>query len=120
MRKKLRDYEDVRSTFEGEFVRFGIKNGWVGEERTVLLREIKNNKGMVVSDHCWFNLTKGFEKLSLVPGDVVRFDARVKTYERGYKGYRDDVYKPIEIDYKLSHPTKLKKVDRIVKNETAS
>ena len=33
-----------------------------------------------------------------------------KIYEKGYKGYRDDVYKPIELDYKLSHPTKIEKI----------
>ena len=39
--------------------------------------------------------------------DVIAFQARVTAYEKGYKGYRKDVYKPIEIDYRLSNPTKL-------------
>lgn len=110
MRKKLSNIEGVRDTFTGVFERFGIKNGWNGIEKTVLLKDIKNKNGDVVSDHLWFNLTKGFEKLQLKEGDVVQFDARVKEYYKGYKGYRDDIYKPIEKDYKLSHPTKIKKV----------
>lgn len=31
-------------------------------------------------------------------------------YEKGYKGYKDDVYKPVEKDFKLSYPTKIKKI----------
>ena len=34
--------------------------------------------------------------------------ARVTTYEKGYKGYRDDVYdSPVKTDYKLERPTKV-------------
>ena len=64
----------------------------------------------VVTDHLWFNFTKGFSNIEsqLTEGVEVEFTARVKQYTKGYKGYRDDVYKPIEVDYKLSHPTKIK------------
>ena len=41
--------------------------------------------------------------------DIIAFQARVTAYEKGYKGYRKDVYKPIEIDYRLSNPTKISK-----------
>ena len=68
----------------------------------------KKCRNKLVSEHLWFNLIKSFEKLDLRENDIVQFDARVKKYEKGYKGYRDDVYKPIETDYKLSHPTKIK------------
>ncbi|MCL2813861.1 MAG: hypothetical protein FWD23_04600 [Oscillospiraceae bacterium] len=111
MRKQLAEKVEERETFTGIFVRFGIKSGWRGPEKTVLLCEIKNAENKLVADHLWFNLTKSFEKLNLQENDVVQFDARVKEYEKGYKGYRDDVYKPIEIDYKLSHPTKIKIID---------
>ena len=37
--------------------------------------------------------------------------ARVSIYEKGYKGYRNDVFdRPIEKDYRLSRPTKIKKI----------
>jgi len=43
---------------------------------------------------------------------MIQFDARVKSYIKGYRGYRDDIYdKPLSIDYKLSHPTKIKKIE---------
>lgn len=110
MRKELEKIEEIRDVFKGTFERFGTKSGWVGVEKTVLLRDIKDKDGKIICDHLWFNLTKGFEKIQLEKDDIVQFCARVKEYEKGYKGYRDDVYKSIESDYKLSHPTKVTKV----------
>lgn len=111
MRKKLRTYEETRGTFTGTFVREGSKNGYKGPERTLLLKDIKDINGNILCDHLWFNYTKGFDKLGkLAEGEVIQFNARCKEYQKGYKGYRDDVYKPLEWDYKLSHPTKIIKV----------
>jgi hypothetical protein len=119
VRKELEKIDEVRSTFTGTFVRGGIKNGWKGRiDKTVLLKNIRNLSGVLMCDHLWFNLTKQFCALSLVEGDVVQFDARVKEYEKGYKGYRDDVDDaPIETDYKLSHPTKIKKINGEARKE---
>lgn len=113
MRKELEKIEDIRDIFTGTFERFGIKNGWAGQEETVLLKDIKDKNDKIVTNHLWFNLTKGFKKLDLQPGDAIQFCARVKEYEKGYKGYRDDVCKPIEYDYKLSYPTKIKKIEEV-------
>ena len=110
MRKQLANQEGVRETFTGKFVRYGSKNGWHGPDKTVLLSDIKNVEGNIITDHLWFNFTKGFENLKLKENDIVQFDARVKSYVKGYMGYRDDVWKPTMRDYKLSHPTKLKVV----------
>lgn len=111
MRKALAAREDERASFSGTFERFGTKNGWQGrQEKTVLLKDIYAQDGTRVCDHLWFNLTKALALLNLQPGDAVQFDARVKAYEKGYFGRRWDVYKPAEIDYKLSHPTRVRKV----------
>lgn len=110
MRNELRKRNGTRSTFIGKFSRFGWKPGWKTDERTVLLVDIRTPDGDVLCDHLWFNLTKQFDMLSLQAGDVVQFDARIKKYEKGYYGRREDVYVPISIDYKLSHPTKLRKI----------
>ena len=110
MRKELSNLKDIRDTFSGIFVRTGTKSGFKGLEYTVLLKDIKDKSGKIVTDHLWFNLTKGFESLNLSEGEVVEFNARVKKYEKGYFGSRGDVYKPTEIDYKLSHPTKIRRV----------
>lgn len=111
MRKDLTKYTETRGTFTGVFVREGSKNGYKGPEPTILLKDIKNKEGVLLTDHLWFNYTKQFKALGkLNEGDLIQFNARCKEYEKGYKGYRNDVYKPIETDYKLSHPTKIIKL----------
>lgn len=109
MRKTLKAIgNQTRHTFTATFARFGTKNGYMGIEKTVLLQNIKDENGNLISDHLWFNYTTGFAKLRLKEGMHIQFNARVAEYEKGYKGYREDVYVPIEIDYKLSYPTKIK------------
>lgn len=113
MREQLARLGGLRRQFTGTFKRYGTKTGWQGRiEQTVLLVNIKKDgRGVTVADHLWFNNTKGFGALALEPGDVVRFTARVTTYEKGYKGFRDDEnLPPVERDYRLSYPTKFKKV----------
>ncbi len=112
MRNALQQRDGERATFLGTFERMGTKRGWAGDEPTVLLKDIRTPDGTPICDHLWFNRTKAFAALGLVPGDVIQFDARVKEYEKGYKGRREDVYVAIEIDYKLSHPTKVRKVEQ--------
>ncbi len=109
MREKLSRIKGSRGTFSGTFVRFGIKNGFKGPERTVLLKDVKDENGQVVADHLWFNLTKGFKSLNLIEGDEVEFDARAKEYIKGYKGRneRARLEAPLEIDYLLSYPTRV-------------
>lgn len=110
MRKELKKIgSEKRHEFTAKFERFGSKNGWRGPEKTVLIVHVKDDQGKIVSDHLWFNFTKGFEKLNLVPGDIIQFSARVSEYEKGYKGY--GIFSETEFDYKLSYPTKIKKIN---------
>lgn len=119
MRKALRNIGcDERHTFTAEFSRYGIKNGWAGDVPTVLLKDIRLGD-KIVCDHLWFTCGKQFDALGLECGDIVQFDARVDSYWKGYMGYRDDVYdKPVEKDWKLSFPTKIKKMGRNENPET--
>jgi hypothetical protein len=119
MRKKLSELENQRKKFIGTFERFGFKRAYRGPDlQTVLLKNIKDENGNYLTDHIWFNLTKGFEKLMLKKGDVVSFEARVKGYVKGYMGYRDDVYgKPIEYDYRLDRPTKVVKIAKAASSQ---
>ena len=104
MREELRTIGSKgRHVFTATFVIFGFRND-----------------SKIVSDHLWFDLTKGFSGANLSPGDVVEFCARVSAYEKGYKGHKDDVLnRPIERDYRLSRPTKIKKIGKklILKDE---
>ena len=114
MRKKLERIENIRATFTGIFVREGTKNSFGYPKPTLFLKDIKDCHNKIVTDHLWFNLTKGFAALHLVHGNTVQFDARVKPYIKGYQGNREDIdifESPVEIDFKLSHPTRLLKIN---------
>jgi len=109
MRKNLEQINGDRKGFIGVFERYGTKTNFKGFlERTILLKEVSDGKN-VVTDHIWFTMTKGFEALGdLNNGDKVEFCARVKEYVKGYVNRRDYV-DDREIDYRLSHPTKVQK-----------
>lgn len=81
---------------------------------TILLKDIVDVVSQkLVTDHIWFVLGKRFEKLDLKEGDIIRFDARVTDYIKGYRGHRyeeDYDCKPVERDFRLSFPTKFVKV----------
>lgn len=108
MRKELKKQLGKRGSYTGTVSRFGTKTNWNGlPEPTVLLVDVKDSTGKIVCDHLWFKVGKRIQSLSLNIGNVVSFEARVTEYEKGYKGYRDDVYSEVSIDYRLSNPTKL-------------
>lgn len=113
MRKELKIIGSRdRHVFTATFIRFGFRDGYKGPVKTILLQDVLLDD-KIVTDHLWFDLTKGFESADLLPGDVVEFCARVSIYEKGYKGYRNDVFdRPIEKDYRLSRPTKIKKIGK--------
>lgn len=110
MRSELKKINQVRGRFTGVVDRSGTKKSFGYIKPTILFTQIKDSAGNIVTDHLWFNLTKGFDSLELQQGDLVEFDARVKRYEKGYRGYRDDIDRSVETDYKLSHPTKIVKI----------
>lgn len=84
-----------------------------------MLVDVNDSNGKLVTNHIWFNYTKGFEKLGrLKAGDIISFMARVSPYVKGYRGY--DIEKqmdhPIQQDYKLNYPTKIKLLNRSIDN----
>ena len=104
MRKELQKIEDYRGTFTATFEKWGVKKSTTGNLSTTLLFvDVKDSTGKPVTNHLWFSFTKGFKDLGgLSVGDIVQFDARVKEYHKGFKGRT--------IDYKLSMPTKIRKI----------
>ncbi|MDR3714642.1 MAG: hypothetical protein P4L51_17645 [Puia sp.] len=108
LRKELKDREEERDAFTGVFKKYGRKAGFKGPStETLLLVAIRNREGLLIADHCWFNLTKGFEKLgNLREGALIHFEARVKKYKKGYVNSRAGIDQT-NFDYKLSHPTKI-------------
>jgi len=114
MREQLAKINGVRRRFQGEFVRFGEKSGYHHPLATILLKNIIDlASGRLMTDHLWFNDGKGFERLSLKEGDIIRFDARVTSYLKGYLGkHNEDEFEMhcAERDYRLSFPNNFVKV----------
>lgn len=114
MRRHLQALAGQRLRFVGVFARFGIKHGYRGPERTVLLRDVCLNSApdAVVTDHIWFTCGKTFDRLHLHPGDLVVFNARVTEYEKGYQGRRAEETGEAwsARDYRLERPTQAEKI----------
>jgi hypothetical protein len=104
MREEIAALDDERFTFTGEFERLGTKryNGQI--EWTVLLLNIKNHEGQLLTDHLWFNLTKELEAIlpQVKEKTLIEFLARPKQYQKGYEN--------MDIDFKLAWPTKFRVV----------
>lgn len=111
MRKKLAEQAEERKTFRAVLSRFGKKTNYNGySEDTLLFTQVVDVVlKQVVADHVWFTFSKAFESLSLRPGDVIEFDARIKAYQKGYIN-KSLGFSSKKKDFKLSHPTKLKKI----------
>ena len=116
MREKLKKINGQRMTFKSTFKRYGGKDNWHGyPEKTILLTDVRDSGSNLMTDHIWFRMTKGFERLGeLKEGDKVQFDARVKEYTKGYIGHKEEVQweRPLEKDFKLNFPTKIIKEEK--------
>jgi hypothetical protein len=114
MRKELGKIEGTRTKFTATISKFGKKNNYRGlPSDTVLFTDVKNEKEEIIADHIWFVIGKTLSCVMDNLGKQVSFDARVKSYVKGYKGYREDVYRETKADYRLSNPTNI----TILKNE---
>ena len=116
MRAELKELGyNRRHRFIAEFNRYGTKSGWEGATlETILLVNIRlKDSHKQVANHLWFNKTLGFGALGeLKAGDIIEFEGRVDSYEKGYKGrYAEEKGESwAETDYKISRPTKIRLV----------
>ena len=105
--------DGIRLRFRARLERWGEKPAFKGYPiRTLLLVDLtRADTGEVVADHLWFTSGKWAEGLSV--GCTFEFDARVDSYRKGYRGYRDDEYLPGEsLDWHLERPTKVTLIRR--------
>jgi hypothetical protein len=115
MRKKLAESQGERKRFKGTFIRIGKKTNFKGySEDTILLHNIIDiSENQLVADHVWFTFSKVFDAAGIREGDVLAFDARIKSYKKGYVNKALNTGKK-KTDYKLSHPTKVEIIERKV------
>jgi len=111
MRKALAAENGERKTFVARFARLGRKTNFRGyTEETILLTDVVDAEtGVRMTDHIWFGYGDTFVKASLVPGDRLQFDARIKAYQKGYVNKKIGINRQ-STDFKLSHPTNVQKI----------
>ncbi|MBI3219055.1 MAG: hypothetical protein HYZ44_06060 [Bacteroidetes bacterium] len=111
MRKELAKVEGERKKYKAHFERIGKKINYKGySEETILLKDIVDvETALIVADHIWFTYTEGFVKARIQPGDAIEFEARSKSYAKGYTNKALKISNKAT-DYKLSNPTKIKKL----------
>jgi len=111
MRNSLAAQAGERKKFNAVFVRLGKKTNYKGYSKdTILFKDVcEADTNRKVTDHLWFSYSKAFEKVELKAGNVIEFEARVKSYTKGYLNKRYHIDKKTT-DFKLSHPTRIKNV----------
>lgn len=107
---------DDRKRFKATVKRFGTSGG-LHPKRTIMIADVVY-EGVIITDHLWFNMSKFWKNVKV--GDMIEFDARVKSYTKGYKGYNIEkqIRSPIVEDWKLAFPTKLSIIDNITQYKT--
>lgn len=118
MRADLAPHLGSRRSFTAQFVRYGRRRGYQGRELITLLFHDIRTGGATVTGHLWFTMCQAWRQLALVPnmGTRVQFTATVSTYEKGYRGHRDDDYgdhSAIETDYCLKRPGNICKAELV-------
>lgn len=96
-----------RHHFLAYFVCTGYKTYRSRYNPTLLLADVQlidhPTRLQKVTDHLWFNYTKGFQQLGfLTDGDQIEFSARVSGYYKGPFNRR-------QYDYKLTYPTRIRR-----------
>lgn len=115
MRQKLAEKFKLnqREKYKATFQRFGVRSGYKGDIKTVLLLDVIDQSHKLVTSHLWLDCGKQFDKLQLKEGDFVQFYARVKIYEKGYQGYNEFGEEGFPtIDYGLCYPSKVAKLSQ--------
>jgi hypothetical protein len=97
-RDELKKINNARRVFRGTFSGFGRKKRAQELVWTIILKNITDKDGNILTDHLWFNLNKEFDKLNLREGDRIEFSARVVEY---VKGKRKRALVSSEKDYAL-------------------
>ncbi|OIN34151.1 hypothetical protein AO411_2028045 [Salmonella enterica subsp. enterica serovar Sarajane] len=111
IRSRLKHLNGERLSFTAKISKFGMKSSFKGMPvKTILLVDIKiKGTDKILTDHVWFTAGKSWDDIHI--GDQIEFDARITQYEKGYKGYRTDIYdRPVQTDYRLERPTKILKI----------
>jgi hypothetical protein len=107
---QLKEKEGTRCVFTGECVRKETDYGYLSVNEMLLLKDIKDESNQIVTDYQWFNMAKGFSNANLSSGDIVEFSGKVEKNTLGKKKLFDGSYSSVKDDFKISFPSKVRKV----------
>lgn len=102
-----------RQHFTGVFIRTGLKHD-IENTATILLRDVKLDGKIPVTNHLWLDYTKDLTKIGMLwPGDIITFTATVVDYKHAGSKYAvgenviaDDFY----TEYGVQRAMKFKKL----------
>ncbi len=115
MRINLQGLAGRRVTLTAVFWQYGAYQRGGRSGKTILLRQVRDLSGRLLTDHTWINYTAGFDAVGeFCRGDLVRFTARVDEYVKGYLGEKidDRLARPLAIDYRLKFPRQVERIGR--------
>lgn len=113
MRYQLKNINGQRMPFIATVERFGTKKNLYTRlpDKTILLKDVKfAETGKPATTHIWFTVGKTIDALNLSEGDIIKFEARVAEYVKGFVNYREYIDERT-LDYKLNRPTKFEKLN---------
>lgn len=102
MRQELANRNGLRGRFTAVYVERRQHTRGGHPVTRCLFATVCDERGTMVTDHIHFDLAAWNKDLK--PGERITFDARVRAY---WKGYHDNRRR----DYRLSHPTKVRKLE---------
>jgi hypothetical protein len=116
-RRKLKTLgSDTRRRFRAKFVKLADEPGYRGLAVAIIFKNVKLwPDGDRVAGRVSFTWATRFQRLGkLQPGQWIEFEARVAKVETGYDGpdYLRRIECPIKIEWKLRHPSKVRKVSQ--------
>lgn len=86
MRKQLAKIQDGKKhTFLATMERYGsyVDRATGEKTRTILLKNITDSAGTVLTDHVWIREDSYLKNSTLIVGKLYSFEAKVGTYDRG-------------------------------------
>ncbi len=100
MRKGLSNYVNKRSIFTAIVTGHSTYFCRGKKKRTILLKEIRNKAGRLVSNHMWIKQEDNHLP-DLVPGSLITFSAKTGVYLKGYWGRKTVLSSNLAVDYEL-------------------
>lgn len=114
MRKNLKKLKDEKVLLTGTVERYGLKKEYMGGKTiTLCLKNIEvigHDGEIEVLDHAWIKVGKTLAEKNIPEGSVLKMNAHVKEYLKGYVGFDHEIGDLIDqrtLDYGIQRASKI-------------